>query len=77
MSVLLLYRFKDAVRESNCALAIEANNVKALLHRSKARQELGMFKDSLSDMQKVNATTEKTAETEAAEALLRDLVAGA
>lgn len=65
------------MKECNSALAIDATNTKILGRRGRARVEMGMFKDALSDIQKVNHSGDKTAESQTLETRLKEIVSGA
>lgn len=71
-----VYRYKDAIKECNQGLAIEGSNAKVLFRRARARFEVGLYKDALSDVAKVNASTEKNDESTAFEKKVRDVLAG-
>ena len=47
-------RYKEAVNECTSALDVAPNNQKALLRRAKALEAMGLYKQALSDVQKVN-----------------------
>ncbi len=47
-------RYKEAVNECTSALDVQPNNQKALLRRAKALEAMGLYKQALSDVQKVN-----------------------
>lgn len=71
-----IYRYKDAIKECNQGLAIEGSNAKVLFRRARARFEVGLYKDALSDVAKVNASTEKNEESVTFEKKVRDVLAG-
>lgn len=55
---------------------MEGNNAKVLFRRAKARFELGLYKDALSDISKVNASSEKSDDSVEFENTVKSAVAG-
>eukprot|EP00892_Ulva_mutabilis_P001101 jgi/Ulvmu1/10992/UM007_0172.1 len=69
-------KYKEAVKECNQGLAVEGNNAKVLLRRAKARYELGLYKDALSDISKVNSSAEKNDDSVSFETTVKAAVTG-
>ena len=60
MDCLLLRRFKEAINECSAALNAQPGYQKALVRRSKAYENIGHFKQALSDIQKANKSESVT-----------------
>ena len=57
---MLLRRFKEAINECSAALNAQPGYQKALVRRSKAYENIGHFKQALSDIQKANKSESVT-----------------
>lgn len=57
-------RYKEAVNECTAALEAQPGYHKALTRRAKAYEQMGHYKQALSDVQKANKGSEATPETQ-------------
>jgi tetratricopeptide (TPR) repeat protein len=73
---MMLKKYKEAVNECTSALDVAPNNQKALLRRAKALEAMGLYKQALSDVQKVNKLDDAPPENQATEKRLKDILAG-
>jgi hypothetical protein len=73
---MFLHRYKEAIRECNHGLAVQGTNAKILRQRAQARFESDLYKDALSDIQKVNASAAKSEETIQLESKIRERLSG-
>ena len=64
------------MKECNQGLAVEGSNAKVLRCRADARYQLEMYKDALSDIQKVNATGDRSEELQEFESRVRNALSG-
>jgi hypothetical protein len=71
-----LCRYKEAIRECNHGLAVQGTNSSILRQRAQARFESDLYKDALSDIQKVNASGAKSEETAQLESKIRQCLSG-
>lgn len=69
-------RAKEAAKECSNALAISPGYAKALLWRSKAYEQQGLYKQALSDVQTINKTGDASADSKATEQRLKDIMSG-
>lgn len=69
-------KYKEAVNECTAALEAQPGYHKALTRRAKAYEQMGHYKQALSDVQKANKGSEATPETQEAEKRLKDLMSG-
>lgn len=69
-------RFKEAVSECSTALAAQPEYFKALLRRAKAYEQLGQYKQALTDLQRANKLDGANDESRSAERRVKDLAAG-
>ncbi|KAK9822352.1 hypothetical protein WJX74_011010 [Apatococcus lobatus] len=74
---MMFSKFKEAINECSAALNAQPGYQKALVRRSKAYENIGHFKQALSDIQKANKSESVTTpETQEAERRLKDIVSG-
>ncbi|BDA44746.1 probable protein CLMP1 [Coccomyxa sp. Obi] len=73
---MMFQRFKEAVNECSNALDAVPAYHKALVRRAKAYEQMGHFKQALSDIQKANKTDTANPEIQESEKRLRDIVTG-
>jgi tetratricopeptide (TPR) repeat protein len=64
--IVALRRFKEAVNECSSALDAVPAYHKALVRRAKAYEQMGHFKQALSDIQKANKADTANPETQVA-----------
>ena len=57
------HRYKEAINECTAALDAQPGYHKALTRRAKAYEQMGHYKQALSDVQKANKTADATPET--------------
>lgn len=57
-------RYKEAVNECTAALEVSSGYHKALTRRAKAYEQMGQYKQALSDVQKANKGSDATPETQ-------------
>eukprot|EP00210_Caulerpa_lentillifera_P004482 g4276.t1 len=73
---LQMKRYKEATRECSAALVSAPGFSKALIRRSKAYENQGLYKKALTDIQQVNRSDGATNETKEVEKRLKEFVAG-
>ncbi|EIE21525.1 hypothetical protein COCSUDRAFT_66932 [Coccomyxa subellipsoidea C-169] len=73
---MMFQRYKEAVNECSSALDAVPAYHKALVRRAKAYEQMGHFKQALSDIQKANKTDTANPEIQESEKRLRDIVTG-
>lgn len=69
-------KYKEAVNECTAALDAQPGYHKALTRRAKAYENMGHYKQALSDVQKANKGSDSSPETQEAEKRLKDLMSG-
>jgi tetratricopeptide (TPR) repeat protein len=60
----LCSRYKESINDCTAALDVQPNYFKALCRRAKAYENLGLYKQALSDIQKANKTEQVSSETQ-------------
>ncbi|KAK9795869.1 hypothetical protein WJX73_001707 [Symbiochloris irregularis] len=73
---MMQQKFKEAVNECTSALDSHPSYHRALVRRAKAYEQMGHFKQALSDIQKANKADTANPDTQETEKRLKDLVAG-
>ncbi|KAK9834855.1 hypothetical protein WJX81_004062 [Elliptochloris bilobata] len=73
---LMFQRNKEAVNECTSALEAVPAYHKALVRRAKAYEQMGHYKQALSDIQKANKAETANPDTQETEKRLKDIVAG-
>ncbi len=58
------HRFKEAVNECTSALAVDPTYAKALVRRSKAYENMQLYKQALTDIQKANKVDSANPDTQ-------------
>eukprot|EP00884_Botryococcus_braunii_P004781 jgi/Botrbrau1/14303/Bobra.0207s0008.1 len=74
--LMMQQRFKEAVNECTSALEALPGYSKALVRRAKAYENMGHYKQALSDIQKANKADSPSAENVETEKRLKDIVSG-
>ena len=64
-------RHKEAINECTAALEVSPGYHKALTRRAKAYEQMGHYKQALSDVQKANKGSDATPETQVSSAMTR------
>ncbi|KAL3157883.1 hypothetical protein ABBQ32_012294 [Trebouxia sp. C0010 RCD-2024] len=73
---MMAKKYKEATNECTAALEVAPGYHKALTRRAKAYENMGHYKQALSDVQKANKGPGATPETQEAEKRLKELLAG-
>lgn len=69
-------RYKESINDCTAALDVQPSYFKALCRRAKAYENLGLYKQALSDIQKANKSELANSDTAEAEKRLRDIISG-
>lgn len=72
----LIHRYKESINDCTAALDVQPTYFKALCRRAKAYEQLGLYKQALSDIQKANKSELSNNDTAEAEKRLRDIISG-